>query len=274
MLSEYSDVFCVSPNNDSLQLIETLNNANSMERSVAIANVTSSLKQKGIVSGWRNELISVALDVNQEPFFKLERAAYPLFGVVGYGIHVNGFVKDDNAPGGKKLWIGTRSLNKQTYPGLRDHIVAGQISEGMSPSETLIKECEEEAGISSEIAKYAKPVGCVSHRGLDLDNQAIGKDYRLKRDVIYCYDLELPCDFVPRPMDGEVESFELMNLEQVCEIIETSIIETSTSRDVATHPGFKPNCVLVILDFLIRSGYISSDSPGYFNLVSSLRRDI
>ena len=28
----------------------------------------------------------------------------------------------------------------------------------------------------------------------------------LKPDVLFCYDLELPGDFVPRPQDGEVRA--------------------------------------------------------------------
>lgn len=278
MLCEYSDVFCTSLFNNvhSLQLIDTLNNSNSMERSSAIATVTFDLKQKGIVKGWRNELISVvSSSFNQKDlFFKIERAAYPLFGIVGYGIHVNGYVNDSTVLGGKKLWIGTRSKNKQTFPGLKDHIVAGQISEGLLPSETLIKECEEEAGILKEIAIQAISTSCISYRGIDLENNQNQEEQigiRLKRDIIYCYDLELSSDFIPKPMDGEVEKFELLDLEQICQIIEGSI---SNDIDKEEHIAFKPNCILVILDFMIRCGYISSDSPGYFNLVSSLRREI
>lgn len=34
---------------------------------------------------------------------------------------------------------------------------------------------------------------------------------------------------------------------------------------------YKPNCNLVVVDFLIRHGYITPDSPGYIELVRSLR---
>ena len=46
-------------------------------------------------------------------------------------------------------------------------MVAGQISGGLSPSETVAKECIEEAGIPLSLAGHAKPVGAVSYRGVD-----------------------------------------------------------------------------------------------------------
>jgi isopentenyldiphosphate isomerase len=255
MLCNYDDVFTFT-STGALGLVDRLNDADDKERSTAIAGVTMSLKSEGVVQGWRNELISVAVsDIHTETLFRIERAAYPLLGVVGYGVHVNGYVTDMNAIGGKKLWIGTRSKTKQTYPGMRDHIVAGQISEGLTPSQTVIKECEEEAGIPEHMALNARPVGCISYRG------CFEKGW-LKRDVLFCYDLELDSDFVPTPMDGEVECFELLDLEEVCNLIEG---DGSTTT-------FKPNCVLVLIDFLIRTGYISADSPGYFDLTSSLRK--
>lgn len=58
--------------------------------------------------------------------------------------------------------------------------------------ENVVKECEEEASIPPELAVHAKPVGAVSYTSL----QPAG----LKRDVLFCFDLELPVDFVPQPL--------------------------------------------------------------------------
>ena len=62
---------------------------------------------------------------------------------------------------------------------------------GLSPQENVIKECEEEASIPRELAQLAVPAGAVSY----CSEQTEG----LKRDVLFCYDLELPQDFVPEP---------------------------------------------------------------------------
>jgi hypothetical protein len=56
---------------------------------------------------------------------------------------------------------------KPTWPGLRDHLVAGQISGGLGPTETMVKECGEEAGIAEALAATATPAGAVSYRGVD-----------------------------------------------------------------------------------------------------------
>ena len=98
----------------------------------------------------------------------------------------------------------------------------------------MVRECGEEAGIPEHIASRALPVGAISYRGRD-------EQGKLKRDVMFCFDLELPADFVPMPVDGEVESFSLRDLSWVL------------GRVAEGGPkGFKPNCNLVVIDFLIR----------------------
>lgn len=69
----------------------------------------------------------------------------------------------------------------------------------------------------------------------------VDKNTNLKRDTLFCYDLELPSTFIPTPMDGEVESFELRDLEWVLE----KVVQGGSE-------GYKPNCNLVVIDFLIR----------------------
>ncbi|KAL5982776.1 Beta-galactosidase 10 [Asimina triloba] len=181
-------------------------------------------------------------------FFSLERAAAPYFGIKAYGVHMNGYV---NRSGQKYLWLGRRSDQKPTFPGMLDHLVAGGLPHGVSCKENILKECEEEAGIPRSISTAAIPVGAVSYADID--------GYGYKRDVLFCYDLELPDGFVPnnegscvcerrkeamRPRDprrkwddplriedGEVDSFRLMPVEHVAKIIQKTEF-------------FKPNCCL------------------------------
>jgi hypothetical protein len=95
----------------------------------------------------------------------------------------------------------------------------------------------------------AVPVGAVSYEQIEGE--------RMKRDVLFCYDLELPPDFQPHNKDGEVESFELVPVHEVAELVRTS-------------NAYKPNCSLVIINFLFRHGYIHPDQPGYLQLLKSL----
>lgn len=63
----------------------------------------------------------------------------------------------------------------------------------------------------------------------------------MKRDVLICLDLELPRSFVPKPVDGEVDKFELHTIDWVLDCVQRG-----------GPNGYKPNCNLVIIDFFIR----------------------
>ena len=77
----------------------------------------------------------------------MERAAVPWFGMKAYGVHINGFVRDEKTGEVSHLWVARRAKNKSTFPGMLDHIVAGGQPFGISPFENVIKECYEEANI-------------------------------------------------------------------------------------------------------------------------------
>ncbi len=67
----------------------------------------------------------------------------------------------------------------------------------------------------------------------------------------------MPPGFVPANRDGEISEFFLWPLDKV--------IETVRDSD-----DFKFNCSLVIIDFLIRRGFIEPDHPDYLELLSGL----
>ncbi|KAJ8436877.1 hypothetical protein Cgig2_004372 [Carnegiea gigantea] len=200
------------------------------DRTAAVGDVIKCLGPE-LIPGIRNELYPVTSAFGEEVFFSLERAAAPYFGIKAYGVHMNGYVDKE---GQKFLWLGKRSQAKPTFPGMLDHLVAGGLPHGIRSGENMMKECEEEAGIPMSISKQVKPVGAVAY--VDIDG------YRFKRDVLFCYDLKLPQDFVPKNQDGEVESFRLISVPHVANVIK----ETQF---------FKTNCSLVIIDFLFRHGY-------------------
>lgn len=217
------------------------------KRTEAVAGVLQDLRAKGVIKGWRDEYYPVTSDFHTTPVLLMERAAVPFFGVRAYGVHVNGYVETKS---GLELWVARRSASKPTWPGLLDHIVAGGQPHGISCEDNVVKECLEEASISQELARAAKAVGLVSYVSLTEEG--------LKPDVLFCYDLKLPEDFVPQPQDGEVEEFMRWPISRVAEVV-------SCTQE------YKPNCNLVVIDFLIRHGYITPDQLGYVQLVKSLR---
>lgn len=216
-------------------------------RTAAVGRALRPLAEAGLLRGWRDEPYEVAARPGQPVLFTMERAAIPKFGVIAAGIHVNGFVRDED--GGIRMWIGRRALDKANSPGKLDQIVGGGKPAGSSVRETLLKESEEEADLSEAIAGRAVPVGAVTYR--------TERSEGLRRDVLYVFDLELPKGVVPRNTDGEISEFYLWPLERV--------IETVRESD-----EFKFNCALVVIDFLIRHGYIGHDEADYLDLVHGL----
>ncbi|TKW32677.1 hypothetical protein SEVIR_2G183100v4 [Setaria viridis] len=248
-LRDFHDVFTIVSGNNGSNTLENVSLRSSLrtpeERTNAIGDVIKNLGE--LIPGIRNELYPVTSSYGMPVYFSLERAAAPYFGIKAYGVHMNGYVEKD---GQKFLWIGKRSDVKQTYPGMLDHLVAGGLPYGISCKENIIKECEEEAGIPRSVSTNATSVGAISY--MDIEG------FRYKRDVLFCYDLKLLADFVPNNEDGEVDSFRLIPVPHAANIIRRTEF-------------FKPNCNLVIIDFLFRHGYINPDSRGYLNLLQSLR---
>lgn len=217
-------------------------------RSAAIDSVMRELRQEGFIRGWRDELFTIAAQYGAEPLFDLERAGVPLFGVKAYGVHLNGYVKRD---GEIWLWVGKRAANRPIEPGKLDHLVAGGLPSGVKPFDNLIKEAAEEASIPKELARRARPCGALSYR-MELDGC-------LRDDTIFAYDLEMPADFVPKNQDGEIADFRLLHLSEV----ERLLAETN---------DFKFNVGLVIIDFLIRHGYLTPERADYAQLAMGLSR--
>lgn len=128
----------------------------------------------------------------------VDRGALPLLGIQAEGVHLNGLVRRED---GWWIWVGRRAADKLLDPGKLDHLVAGGISAGMTPSETLAKEGEEEAGLPAALCAQARHAGTLAY--------AMERPEGLRRDLLHTYDLVLPSDFVPQPHDGEVAAFEL-----------------------------------------------------------------
>lgn len=216
------------------------------ERTRAVGEVLRTLREEGVIDGWRDELYPVNRSWTEPPALLIERAAVPWLGVRGYGVHMNGFVRD---AGGLRMWVARRSLSKPTGPGKLDQMVAGGQPAGIGLYDNMVKECAEEAGIPFEFARRVRAVGAISY--------TLETRVGFRPDLIFNFDLELPADFTPVNTDGEVEEFYLWPIEQVMEVVRES-------------DEFKFNCALVVVDFLVRHGYIAADDPDYSDIVEGL----
>jgi 8-oxo-dGTP pyrophosphatase MutT (NUDIX family) len=215
-------------------------------RSAALRDVVSSLVREDVIPHEHGEHYAVTPDRPERALCVLDRAAAGRFGIRAFGQHVNGFVRRAD---GLHMWIGTRARDRRNWPGRLDNLAAGGLPFGIPLAANLAKECWEEAGVPAGLARQAQAVGAVTY--------AHASENGFKPDVLFCYDLELPADFVPRCMDGEVEGFELLPLAEVVALV----------RDTTE---MKPNCNLVVLDFLVRHGVVGPEHPEYLEIVGGL----
>ncbi|MFD2265566.1 DUF4743 domain-containing protein [Lacibacterium aquatile] len=217
-------------------------------RSEVIDSLVGDLIAAGLPLRRRKEKFAVVNSWGDEPLAALDRGAVPFFGIKAFGVHLNVFVR---TPEGLDMWLGRRSRTKPVAPGQLDNLVAGGQPIGLTLWENLAKEADEEAGIPADLISYAKPVSAVSYR--------MNADGGSRDDVLFAYDLEVDEAFKPVSHDDEHEAFLRLPLARVIELLQDP-------------HEFKFNVTLVLVDFLVRHGYIAADSPGFLDLVKALRR--
>ncbi|KAK8845386.1 hypothetical protein IAR55_006099 [Kwoniella newhampshirensis] len=225
----------------------------------------------GPLAGWRNELYSIYASPQSSAFissskvkeafsnlaFPLERAACAIFGLATFGVHLTAYEGEGQD---MKIWVPRRSKTKPTWPGRLDNSVAGGIPSGMTPFDSIIKECDEEASLPGDLVrKHIKATGVMSYF-------YITEDGYLQPEVEYIYDLPLPpsdsAEYVkPAPHDDEVESFALMSVPE--------LIEALHGNDM------KPNCGLVYVDFLMRHGIVTPETePNFLEISWKMHRKL
>jgi 8-oxo-dGTP pyrophosphatase MutT (NUDIX family) len=241
-LLRWPEVFMVSA--DAVTLSGSLTSPES--RSAAIAPVILSLYEQKLFSGWRDELYPVATDFNSAPLLAVERAAAPFFGIRTRGAHLTGYV---GAGEDCHMWIARRSANKPVEPLMLDNLVGGGMGVGFLPRQTILKECDEEAGIPLEFAERAQQKSAL----LTLYEMPNGVHW----EMLYAFDLELGPDFKPENRDGEVAGFQLLPIREI-------------RRLVSNTTEFTSDAALVILDFLLRHDLTGADLAECAALKASL----
>lgn len=214
------------------------------------------------LKAWRNE--KYAIWIKKTPYVLIERALAGPFGMVTAGSHINGYVTDP-VSGDHKFWISRRSATKPTWPLMLDNIIAGGLGYPYGPYETAIKESLEEANLDKDIIeKYIRPAGVVTYfhyEGKPSEDKFNTENAYIVGEAEFIYDLHLPVDVIPRPNDGEVDSFNFMTLKETIKALQKG--------------EFKPNCGLVMVDFLIRHGYITAENePNFIAIFNKMHRHL
>lgn len=187
------------------------------------------------------------------------RAAAGLFGISCRGAHMTVYTRTES--GEIKIWVPRRSKHMMTWPGKLDTTVAGGVRAEESPFECIVHEADEEASLPEDLVrKRTRPVSVVTYVAESAAGS--GGDFGLcVPDVLYCYDLEVGDDVIPKPQDDEVEGFSLMTVNEV--------------KGALLREEFKTNCASVMIDFFIRHGIMTDDNePDYLEIVTRLHRTL
>ncbi|MGV8826275.1 DUF4743 domain-containing protein [Methylibium petroleiphilum] len=171
----------------------------------AFAVTHAALRERGLITDWRNETYAVVPAWGAPVLARIERAAARFWGTLTFGAHANGYVAGpDGRP--SHLWIAQRSPHKPTDPGKFDNLIGGGVPHGQTPFETLVREGWEEAGLAADLVRRAT-------RGRVIDLQRALPDcagHGLQREQLFVYDLALPPGVQPCNQDGEVASLQLL----------------------------------------------------------------
>ena len=118
------------------------------------------------------------------------------------------------------------------------------------PFETMVKESFEEAGVPAELAATARGAGAVRCK--------YQVDEGLHNEIIFTHDLILPESFTPQNQDGEVSEFTRVSIAEILDMLKTP-------------QQFTVDASLVIIDCLLRRGYLGAERDDYLDLIHALR---
>lgn len=217
------------------------------KNSLELEKIFKKLKENNHLKDWRNEKFPLAKDRHSKIHALIERAAVPYLGCRGYGVHINGLLQKKQE---LYMWLGKRSINKSTYPGQLDQMVAGGLPYGISAFLNMQKECLEEAGIKKSLSEKANATGIISYYHETEEG--------LRADIMLNYDLFLPEHFHPKNQDGEVEEFILLPLREIINTLKKP-------------HNIKFNSALSIIDCAIRHGILDDEEKDYLEICHLLR---
>ena len=193
-----------------------------------------------IIHGKHSELYPI---VGAKGSISVERFARSLFGITARGAHLTVYTRTTE---GIKVWVPRRSPTLFTYPNCLDTTVAGGVTTGEDPFNCVIREAAEEASLPEDLVRaHARSCGVLSYMGLN-DARGGGEKGLVTPDLIYVFDLEVGEDVMLEPQDDEVQEFYLWDVETV--------------QQELAKGEFKTNSAVVMIDFLIRHGFVTPAS--------------
>lgn len=184
---------------------------------VRLAAIADFLHGAGLLAGWRSELLDIPTD-GGEVLASIERAAMRTLGFTTRSVHLNAYT-----PSGK-MWIARRALTKNVDPGLWDTLVGGLIASGETPGVALLRESDEEAGLTpSDLAN------CESTGSFVVSRQ-VPEGYQVEQVIIS--DCVLPADCQPANQDGEVMEIRQAGLSEVLDMLAADMFTAEAALSI------------------------------------------
>lgn len=209
-----------------------------------------------------------------------------LFGVVTVGVHLNVYtVKQvDGRESIDSIWVSHRAKGDNvSYSGMLDQVVAGgmdptdRVSGALSPCVTLKREAREEAGLyidlntrevftdeedgATRLVGSVEQAPAITFYDCKDHNAGLMNEGHMEPGVRFVYDLKVDTSFQPHAEERGIERFEALTVVEV----KQSLHERK----------WKPNCGLVMLDFLVRKGLVSeADDDRLGDIMAGLRRPL
>eukprot|EP00984_Skeletonema_dohrnii_P022129 scaffold11242_cov80-Skeletonema_dohrnii-CCMP3373.AAC.2 len=171
----------------------------------------------------------------------VNRSTAPYLGIDSVGVHLNCYVRQNNVIQG--VWLAKRASTKSHHPNYWDTTVAGGQPHNLSLYDNIVKEAHEEAGVPSEWLRNDASNKAFSDHTHDPLTMTTAKEDGscMKRSFYYSFDLQVPDEWQPTPVDGEVQEFKLYSIEEL-------------DRELRFGQSLRPAMRAVLLDFMIRHG--------------------
>jgi isopentenyldiphosphate isomerase len=179
----------------------------SAERSAQLQSAMLAARDRGLLTGWRDERFSFwhaecnTPDPQRPAFLNVERSGFRWLGMLSHAVHVNGFSPDG------RLWCGRRALNKATDPGMLDNVTAGGLPSGETAQTCLQRELAEEAGLFNLEGHVLQAAGSVRTSRIEPQGW--------HDESVLVFNLTLADTFIPVNQDGEVAEFMCLSAQQV-----------------------------------------------------------
>mmetsp|Transcript_19280 Transcript_19280/g.33855 ORF Transcript_19280/g.33855 Transcript_19280/m.33855 type:complete len:417 (+) Transcript_19280:90-1340(+) len=196
----------------------------------------------------------------------VNRSTAPYLGIDCVGVHLHCYVcrheeagatgscDNNKKPTIKGVWLAKRAPTKSYHPNYWDTTVAGGQPANLSLIDNTVKEAQEEAGVPAEWIQNESTNTTIAPNTIFPDHThdpltmttAKPDGTCLKRSVYYSCDLQVPHDWTPTPVDGEVSEFKLYSMKELDE-------------ELRFGNSVRPAMRAVLLDFMMRHGVLMGE---------------